>query len=368
MTYYEENKEILDRLAACSHIEEIHGIPMLIKEVPDPIEESVLDPRIYKERLEASKQDNPLAAYEHTPVDLIRQMPAAATRDISTVDISEESRMIDTRNGQTEIIIYKQNNGKTKKKMMLFIHGGAYIAGHTSVVANFMKLLVEFSDIIAVGVEYRLAPEHKYPQGLHDCYDTVGWMYEHADEIGGDRDYIMVGGDSAGATLAIGCCMLEQEALQKQEIDKYRICYQALIYPAVLVDNFRMEDYRWRISDYDIPAGDMLATEAAFSLAALSGEMAILYTDYEGHVKDPLAAPLCAENLSYLPKTILAVCQYDYLRLQGEAFARKLIRENVELKTILYKGMDHEFVDKTGYIPQAYDLAREISKEINAMV
>ena len=96
----------------------------------------------------------------------------------------------------------------------------------------------------------------------------------------------------------------------------------------------------------------------------MTAEMPLLYTGKDEHVKDPLAAPLCAEDLSYLPKTLNVLCEYDYLRLQGEAFSRKLVREGVDVRTILYQGMDHEFVDRVGYCPQAYDLAAEIAKDL----
>lgn len=84
----------------------------------------------------------------------------------------------------------------------------------------------------------------------------------------------------------------------------------------------------------------------------------------DGPVKDPLAAPLCQKSLSGLPKTLTVLCEYDYLRLSAEAFARKLERDGVENRTILYRGMDHAFIDKVGDYPQAYDAAVEIAKDM----
>lgn len=365
-TYFEENKELLERLQNDAHVQDIHGCPMLVKEIPDPMEGTVLDPRVYADRKAAEEKGNPLADYLEIPVGLVRETPAAASRDVTDCYVSSERRVIDTRNGSTNIFIFNGETG-AKKPMMLFVHGGAFIAGHTAVVENFCRLVAKLADIVVVGVDYRLSPEHYFPAALHDCYDAMCWMHAHAEEFGADPGRLMVGGDSAGGTLAIGCCMLEQERVAAAELPESRICYEALVYPGVLVDNFKMEDYRWKLSEYEIPEEDFLAMGAAVSLKAMTAEMPGLYMGEDGHVKNPLAAPLCAENLSYLPKTLNVLCEYDYLRLQGEAFSRKLIREGVDVRTILYRGMDHEFVDKMGYCPQAYDVAVEIAKDIKAL-
>lgn len=362
-SYYEANKELLDKLQKDAHMQEVHGCSMLVKQIPDPMEGTVLDPRVYADRKAAEEKGNPLADYLEIPVGLVRQTPAAASRDVTDCYISSERRVIETRNGSTNIYIYNGEAG-AKKPMMLFIHGGAFIAGQTSVVENFCRLVAKLADTVVVGVDYRLSPENYFPVGLHDCYDAMCWMYDHAAELGADPDRLMVGGDSAGGTLAIGCCMIEQERVAAGELDAGRICYEALVYPGVLVDNLKLDDYKWKMSEYEIPEEDFLAMGAAVSLKAMTAEMPMLYTGESGHVKNPLAAPLCAEDLSYLPKTFNALCEYDYLRLQGEAFSRKLAREGVDVRTVLYRGMDHEFVDKTGYCPQAYDVAVEIAKDI----
>lgn len=362
-SYFEENKELLEKLQNEAHMQEIHGCSMLVKEIPDPMEGTVLDPRVYRDRKAAEEKGNPLADYLEIPVGLVRETPAAASRDITGCYIPSERRVIETRGGSTNIYIYNGEAG-AKKPMLLFIHGGAFIAGQTSVVENFCRLVAKLSDAVVVGVDYRLSPEHYFPVGLHDCYDAMCWMCDHAPEFGGDPGRLMVGGDSAGGTLAIGCCMLEQERVSAGELARSRIRYEALVYPGVLVDNFKLDDYRWKMSEYEIPEDDFLAMGAAVSLKAMTAEMPGLYMGEDGHVKNPLAAPLCAEDLSYLPKTLNALCEFDYLRLQGEAFSRKLIREGVDVRTILYRGMDHEFVDKTGYCPQAYDVAAEIAKDI----
>lgn len=362
--YYKENKALLEKLSDDVEMKTIHDCEMYVKKIPDPMQGTVLDPRVYKDRKTAEEKGNPLAEYIEIPVDLVRKLPAAPSFDVTETEVVTKKQVIPTRNGDTYIYVYTPVGGMDKKPLLLFIHGGAFIAGSTKVVENFCKLIAEMAGAVVVGVDYRLAPEHYFPAGLHDCYDTMIYLYDHAEEFGVDKEKIAVGGDSAGGTLAIGCCMLEKEAQDAGKIKKSRIKYEALVYPGVLVDNFRLEDYRWKMSEYEIPDDDQLAVGAALSLKAMTAEMPFLYTGKDEHVKDPLAAPLCAEDLSYLPKTLNILCEYDYLRLQGEAFSRKLTRQGVDVRTILYQGMDHEFVDRTGYCPQAYDLAAEIAEDL----
>ena len=164
--------------------------------------------------------------------------------------------------------------------MLLFIHGGAFIAGSTKVVENFCKLIAEMSGAVVAGVDYRLAPEHYFRQGFMTVMTPWFTPYEHAKDFGADKDKIAVGGDSAGGTLAIGCCMLEKKrAVDEGKIKKSRIRYEALVYPGVLVDNFKLDDYKWKMSEYDIPEDDVLAMGAALSLKAMTAEMPLLYRE-----------------------------------------------------------------------------------------
>ena len=361
--YTQEWGTLLEKLQN-GHQEEIHGVQMEVKDIPDPMEGTVLDPRVYQNRKAEEEKGNPLAAYVEIPVQLIRDTPGYPNRDITSIEITKEPVTIQTRNGDTPVYLYRPAGGRDIKPVMVFFHGGAFIEGSTKTVENFCKILAELSDMLLVCVDYRLAPEHPFPEGLYDCYDTVNWVWEHADEIGADKNYLAVGGDSAGGTLAIGCCLLEREALAAGEVAKKRICYEALLYPGVLVNRVKLDDFKWRMADYEIPDDDLLAQGAAVSLKALTSEMARLYMGEDGPVKDPLAAPLCQESLGGLPKTLTVLCEYDYLRLSAEAFARKLERDGVENRTILYRGMDHAFIDKVGDYPQAYDAAVEIAKDM----
>lgn len=376
MKYYDDNKIILDKLQNDSHEEMVHGLKVFVKDIPDSMEKTVLDPRVYAKRKKEAESTNELSQYDEIPVALVRAEPTYPSKDITECNISIQEKLIRTQNRKTPITIYTPEGGKEIKPAMLYIHGGAFIAGSTKAVENFCKLLAEVCDMVIVGVDYRLAPENQFPAGANDCYNAFDWMYKHAFDLNIDPAKLCVGGDSAGATLAIDCCIYEREQIKaaieegflpKETPLSGRIVYSALIYPGVIVNNIRTEDFRWRMSDYEIPDDDVLAMGAAVSLKAMTAEMAKWYMGTDGKIMDPVAAPLLQESLNGLPKALMVLCEFDYLRLSAEAYGRKMEREGVACKNILYKGMDHSFIDKVGDIPQAYDLAIEIAKDVKAL-
>lgn len=351
-----------------SYEDKIHGIDYLVKPIPDAMKESVLDPRVYAEIKNMSSEiEHEVPEDTDDMVVWFRNEPAYPNKDVSTIPISKENRKIKTRNGDINIYIYQPDGGAEIKPAMLFFHGGAFIGGATSVVENFCKLIAEKADVKVIGVDYSLAPENKYPIGLNDCYDAFEWVYANAGELKIDKKRISFGGDSAGGTLSLGCSIIERDRVLNGELDKSRVAFEALIYPAVIVNNVRTDDFRWRLSDYEIPDTDMYAIGAATELKATSEAMARWYMGVDEKITDPLAAPLFQESLKGLPKTFMAVCEFDYLRLSSEAFARKMYRDEVDSKVVLYKGMNHSFIDKIGDCPQAYDLAIEIAKEIRSL-
>lgn len=365
----------------------VHETTVWEKPIPDRRVDSPLDPRVYEWRTKAAQEMEKIAeqkraqGLEFSPDELLSVEGVRAAKPYPAFDMNEseillETRMIDTRNGKTKLSILKPQGGAEKKPVLVFFHGGAFIAGTVEVTFPFCKVIAEQGDAIVIGVEYRLSPENYYPVGLHDCYDAFDWICANADSFGGDGKRVGVGGDSAGGTLALGVTILEQMRAKQLQLETKaspgesadcpdnRVVLQALAYPAVLVDSMRLEDYRWRASDYEIKDDDTLTLGAAFSLAALTGQMPMLYIGEPGHVLDPVAAPLLLEDISFMPRTLMAVSEFDYLRLQGEAFSRKMEREGVSHRTLLYRGMDHEFINRMGYCPQAYDLAIEIAKEL----
>lgn len=352
-----KNKSLLQALQNQAYEKEIHALKMIVKPIPDSDKKSGLDPRVEQTFYENSLKPNPLNECVEVPVELIRMNMGYPNKDVTTIPILTTEIQIQSRNGNVKIRVYTPKSNKLKPCITYF-HGGAFIGGSLKAVENYCKILSELAEAVVVNVDYRLAPEHPFPAGLYDCFDTVKWIYDNADKLEINQEWITVAGDSAGGNLAAVCCMLDRD------FKMHMIHLQVLIYPAVLIDSFPVGDYKWKLKEYDISENDEFAMNAVLSLKALTAGMPELYMGQDSHVTEPYAAPLCSDSLAGLPEALIITSEYDFLRLQIEAYSRKLIRDGVGCRHIMYCGMDHAFIDKIGVYPQAYDSAVEISKEM----
>lgn len=192
-----------------------------------------------------------------------------------------------------------------------------------------------------------------------DCYDAVKWVHEHADELGVNPNQIVVSGDSAGGNLAAVCSLMDRDS------GAGLIKMQALIYPVLIIGNERADDYEWSLDHYEIMEDHHeYIIETIEGLRKSDGLLQELYIQDLTTIDNPLVSPLLSESLAGMPRTVIITAEFDYLRPQAEAFARKLAEANVPTKIIKYCGMDHAFIDKIGIYPQAADCFKEIANEL----
>ena len=143
------------------------------------------------------------------------------------VDKIENHRI---REGLDEIPVrvYWPRLQRTMKKLypiIVFFHGGGWVCGNLEIYDEMCSMLANRSESIVISVDYRLAPEHKFPVPLHDCYAATKWAFENAKFLEGDEDTIVVAGDSAGGNLAAAVALMAKEKNGPQ------IAAQLLIYP-----------------------------------------------------------------------------------------------------------------------------------------
>jgi len=178
-----------------------------------------------------------------------------------------------------------------------------------------------------MAVDYRLAPEHKFPVGVEDAYAAVVWLGEHAAEIGGDPSRLAVVGDSAGGNLAAVVALMARDRRGPA------LALQVLIYPVI--------DF-----SFDTPSHG--GTGEANVLQ--SDEVRYYWYEYLGDEADganPYASPIRAESLASLPPALLVIAEYDPLRDEGEAYAARLAADGVRTVATRYDGMMHSFVTFT---------------------
>jgi acetyl esterase len=341
-------------------VKEENGLNMIIKRIPESDASGDLDPRLYELLVQQQQNKPPIDIdISQLPIETIRSFMGFDNVDVTVEGIETTYKSIEGRNGEIPVRIYSP----LKVQLMpaiVFFHGGAFFGGSLKAVENFCKCLSERAEAVVVSVDYRLAPENKFPKGFHDCYDSVKWVYEHANEFNINPEQIAVSGDSAGGNLSAAC------ALMDRDLGTNMIKLQALIYPTVILSREQNEYFTWNLNEYNIQNNHKMIENTITGLLELP-DVSKIYTESEEDIKNPYVSPLLASDLNNLPETLIITAEYDYLRLEGEAYARRLSQAGVKVKTIRYNGIDHAFIDKIGIFPQAEDCAEEIASSLKQL-
>lgn len=209
---------------------------------------------------------------------------------------------------------------------VVYYHGGGWVMGGFDTHGRMVRELAVQSRAAVVFVEYARSPEVRYPAPLEQCYRAVTWVAEQGAAVGLDAARIAVAGDSAGGTLAAGVCMLVTRRSGP------KIAMQALIYPIV---------------DCDFTTASYRSFESGLNLTAAG--MRWFWNHYapdEAARLDPLASPSRAsrDELKDMPPALVITAEYDVLRDEGEAFARKLAAANVPVMAVRFSGVLHAFM------------------------
>jgi acetyl esterase len=207
---------------------------------------------------------------------------------------------------------------------MAFFHGGGFVIGNIETHDDQARLICRDVGIVVVSVDYRLAPEHKWPAGFQDCLAATQWVADHAATLGGDPDRILVGGDSAGGNLSAAVALATRESGPK-------LAAQYLIYPGV--DFAEDADYPSRVENaegYFLTAEDMLWFREQ-------------YLPDDVDITDPRNSPIHASSLAGAPPAVIATAEFDPLRDEGEAYAKALADAGVEVRLQRYDGLIHGF-------------------------
>jgi acetyl esterase len=223
--------------------------------------------------------------------------------------------------------------GEGPLPVVVYFHGGGWVIGDLEVVDQPCRQLASAAGAIVVSVDYRLAPEHRYPAAFDDSYAATVWVGAHAAEIGGDPARLAVAGDSAGGNLAAAV------ALAARDRGGPELAAQLLIYPVT--------DFNFGTASYQDNREGYLLTK---------GSMQWFWAHYLGAQdldKDPYACPLRADSLVGLPPAYVATSEYDPLRDEGEAYARRLEEAGVAVTAKRFDGMLHGFFWMLAAVPSA---------------
>jgi acetyl esterase len=268
--------------------------------------------------------------------DQVVTIPAGATRahDVST---------------DLPIRVYRpSDDADAPRAVVVNFHGGGFVSGDVHQSEWWCGSIAASADVVVVSVEYRLAPEHKFPVPVEDCYAVTAWVAEHAAELEVDLTRLAVMGDSAGGNLAAAVSLMARDRGGPD------IALQLLIYPVVeLLDTFASEDEN---------AHAPILGKA--DLTAAHG----LYCASEDDAKSPYASPLRADSHADIAPALIQTAQHDPLRDQGPAYADALRRAGVAVRLTNYVDAVHGYISLPGVVPAAGQALSEAVAEIRSVL
>ncbi len=300
-----------------------------------------LDPQCEEVLNEISKSPgHPLASL--TPMQARESFFEKSWLGKPAENIQIKNHIIENINSSLPIRIYSPK-GNQPFPILLFFHGGGFVCGSLDEFDPFCTYLADGTPCIVVSVDYRLAPENKYPAAIEDVKIILEWIGKNASQFNGDVSRIAVAGDSAGANLSAAATFFSRENSFPSLI------YQVLISPWVDLSSTETDSYK--------QFGDGLWLSAK----SIDWYRSHYFENME-QAKGHFASPLLAENLKGLPPALIITAEFDVLRDEGEAYAVRLKDANINVKLSRYKGMLHDFV----VLPGLFDKAKEAIAEICA--
>jgi acetyl esterase len=211
---------------------------------------------------------------------------------------------------------------------LVYFHGGGWVAGDLEMVDPLCTKLTSRVGAVVVSVDYRLAPEHKFPAPLTDCYSATQWVSDNAAELNVDPRRIAVGGDSSGGNLAAAVSVVARNSGTPD------LAFQLLFYPVTNLD-YETNSYRANGTGYFLTT-DMMRWFWDH------------YLESEDIGRDIRASPLLVEDASGLPPTFVVTAEFDPLRDEGEAYAELLREAGNDVTVKRYDGQIHGFVTRSG--------------------
>ena len=303
------------------------------KKRPDPQAEALLQQMVQR-NVPSLSTLAPTQARE-----LMRSMAALCAEPEAVAHV--ENLSVPGPGGQIPVRIYTpQRDGPFP--ILVFYHGGGWVVCGSDTHDNLCRSLANRACCVVVSVDYRLAPEHKFPAAVEDAYAAFQWVADNANRINGDPARIAVGGDSAGGNLATVV------AIMARDHNGPGIIYQLLVYPATDISSSNTDSNRSRADGYFL-------TDA-------EGEWFCgQYLNCADDRLNPLVSPLLTPDLSHLPPALVITAEFDTLRDQGESYARRLKKAGVSVECTRYEGMIHAFMTMNGLLDQAGNGIEEAS-------
>jgi acetyl esterase/lipase len=271
---------------------------------------------------------------------------ASVKVDLSGVSVSEKT--IQAGGQSIALTIVRPEGVQGELPAFMFFHGGGWVLGDYPTHARLIRDLVVNSGAVAVYVGYTPSPEAKYPTAINQAFAATQWVGEHGKEIGVDSSRLAVAGNSVGGNMAAVV------ALKAKEAGTPKLRFQLLLWPVT--------DASFETASYNQFAQGHFLTKPMMQWFWDS------YTTDPQQRAERFASPLQAslEQLQGLPPTLIQTAEFDVLRDEGEAYARKLDAAGVTVTAVRYNGMIHDYglLNPLAHIPAVQAAMRQAGAEL----
>ena len=273
--------------------------------------------------------------WSQMPVDIARTMMDAPLAEGEPLAMARvENLTLDLPGRNIGARFYVPENADNTPPVVMYFHGGGWVLGSLDTHDGTCRELARASGAAILSVDYRLAPEARYPAAAEDCYDACIWAEANADQLGIDASRMAVAGDSAGGNLAAAVSLMARDR------GGPTLRHQMLIYP-VTDTNFETNSY---------------ASNGGGEYFLSTGSMKWFWGHYLGEtnpVDASLARVLHIEDLTGLPPATVITAQYDPLKDEGDAYAKRLAEAGIATDHQVADGMIHGFFGMTPAVPDA---------------
>jgi acetyl esterase len=220
--------------------------------------------------------------------------------------------------------------------VLVYYHGGGWVIGDLDTNDAVCRMFSKKASVAVVSVDYRLAPEHRFPAAVEDAYAALEWVFRNGEMLGVDPSRIALGGGSAGGNLTAAVALMARDRAGP------RLAYQVMFYPATNLFDLSTASHRDFADGYGLTAEHIEFFRDAYLPEAVDR-------------KHPYASPLLAESLEGLPPAIVVTAGFDVLRDEGIAYAERLEAAGVPATHVHYPHMIHGFVTLDRLYAEAED-------------
>jgi acetyl esterase len=258
-----------------------------------------------------------------------------------------EDRRIPVRSGEIGVRIYTPE-GEGPFPGVVFLHGGGWVICDLETHDTVCRAIGRRAGALVVAVDYRLAPEHKFPVPLEDSEDAMRWTAANAEKLGIDLARLAIAGDSAGGNMATVI------AARARDNGGPALALQVLVYPVT------------NLLSGDTPSRGEFGEDHFLTAASMEWFKAQLLSRPE-EARDPHVSPAFLDDLRGLPPAVVISAECDPLRDEGEAYGKRMQDAGVPVTVTRYAGMFHPFLNLLGHTPGAQKAVDEIAAAVRGM-